>query len=929
MNLKNVFFLLFFFILIIITSVLYYKTSITASRKILAKNLLQSIYNNELKKYDTNFNKTSIIDEYANEIFDILLKEKDTINTINKILNSDDLILLSYDKFINNAIQEGLDPNSEFIGSLYNEINNIKNTNDEYASKLYNENNIIFPFVIGPLYKIDTSTLITLKKIILEYINNNINNFINSFNTNTILINPKYNTFIDNYISSNLYDTFNEGKIKPFIIELIINEYKKNIEEIKKLLINNNNIIKNNLCTVLGGKIVDNKCTYSLEDCKQTFVDKSNNVFTDSINTKDLSTNIITAFNNNKCLLSAQSVLQKYVNSNISNYDISYNFENEKVNLTTEYCKKKGLETTTDLETKNLDCKLTKDKSMLESVFGKLLLDTIDKKYIGKNYEQCAIDEIDGAKTNIIPNNLNELIKPLTKKYGPIEKSLCFDKTIGCPTDKKLINGYCYNKCKDNYLQNPNKKNECYKLYATFENNGEFKNTDIITKKIIKYPYLPKNVCPAGYNYNVKEKKCIENCPNDYTYESNGRCMKNLPVRWDGAKEINSLKKNAIWSQSKVKVFKCSNPNKPELVDGLCYAKCPPGHVRVPGAPYTCRQEPCPEGYHKTGVNTCYRHPATTLAWKPKGLSIERWVCPAGHVNHSGTCWENNYDRGAGRPADLRPCESWMKDESGSCWARGCWWDWGLKCHCGCIKKWPHERVYCSRSGEVLRGLFCYPACAPGYEEATVTNCRFVGNYDGHGASCPSDRDTIDGRCYPKCEAGYYSSSPTTCETNNCPSGYYKTKLATCQLDAHTIPNPNIGAGETGLSCPDGTAEQNGICYPNNPPVGYHRHSISLEQWTEKCPDEWTDSGWNCTNRPYKTVKITDASCPAIYTDAGDNKCKRECEDGYDFLDEKCVQKCPDGIISSTETTCDREKEIVDFEEKKLPFNFRIKKKIE
>ena len=218
MNLKNVFFLLFFFILIIITSVLYYKTSITASRKILAKNLLQSIYNNELKKYDTNFNKTSIIDEYANEIFDILLKEKDTINTINKILNSDDLILLSYDKFINNAIQEGLDPNSEFIGSLYNEINNIKNTNDEYASKLYNENNIIFPFVIGPLYKIDTSTLITLKKIILEYINNNINNFINSFNTNTILINPKYNTFIDNYISSNLYDTFNEGKIKPFII---------------------------------------------------------------------------------------------------------------------------------------------------------------------------------------------------------------------------------------------------------------------------------------------------------------------------------------------------------------------------------------------------------------------------------------------------------------------------------------------------------------------------------------------------------------------------------------------------------------------------------------------------------------------------------------------------------------------------------------
>ena len=932
-------------------------------RRILGKKLLLSIYNNELKKYDQNFNKTLIVNVHGQRIFDKIfnkiLKEKKIINSINKILSSDNLILLSYDKFIEKVVLEGLDPYSEVVSSLYKEINSMKNTaNDEYT-KLYNQNNIIFPFVIGPLHKINIFKLRqTIEKVILDYINNNINNFINFFNTNNILINSKYITFIDNYIIS-------EDKIKPFIIELLIYEYNQNIEEIKKLLTKNDNIIINNLCTTLGGKNVDNTCSYDLKDCKQIFLDSSQNIIKDETNyifkdssNNDISNNIFNEpinifttykkdlsnndLSNNKCLISAQTVLYKYVynnNKNINNQitiknsnniivpnnDISYDFENEKVNLTTEYCKKKDLETTTDLKTKNSDCKLTKNKSMLESVFGATLLDNINTINTN-NYEQCNINEIDGNKTNIIPDDLKELIKPLTKKYGPIEKSLCFDKTFGCSSDKKLVNGVCYNKCQDGYLQNPDKKTECYKLYPTFENNGEFKNTDIITKKIINNPYLPKNVCPAGYNYNVTEKKCIENCPNDYTYQVNSNCKKNDPVRWDGAKDYLSIKKNAIWSHSKVReLLPCKDP-KPDKVDGLCYAKCPPGHVRVPGAPYTCRPEPCPEGYHKTGVNTCYRHPATTTAWYTKGAGIGRWVCPAGHVNHAGTCWEHNYDRGAGRWADLTPCEWWQQDESGSCWARGCWWDWGVKCHCGCIHKWPWDRYYC-RSGEVLRGALCYPACAPGYEEATVTNCRFVGNYDGHGASCPGDRDEIDGMCYPKCDAGYWSSSITTCETNNCPSGYYKTKLATCQLDAHTIPNPNIGAGESTLLCPQGTKEATpgGICYPDPPPAGYQRHAISVEQWTEKCPDEWTDKGWSC-ERPFKDVKKLNSVCPSNYKIVDDMKCMKDCEPGYEFKDEKCVQICPDGTINN-QTTCTREKKIINTEEYTMPYKYKIKKR--
>ena len=1275
-------------------------------RRILGKKLLLSIYNNELKKYDQNFNKTLIVNVYGQKIFDKIfykiLKEKKIINSINKILSSDNLILLSYDKFIEKVVLEGLDPYSEVVSSLYKEINSMKNTaNDEYT-KLYNQNNIIFPFVIGPLHKINIYKLRqTIEKVILDFINNNINNFINFFNINNILINSKYITFIDNYIIS-------EDKIKPFIIELLIYEYNQNIEEIKKLLTKNDNIIINNLCTTLGGKNVDNTCSYDLKDCKQMFLDSSeniikdetnnifkdssnndisnnifkdsfnndisNNIFNESINIfttykKDLSNNDLSNndlsnnnLSNNKCLISAQSVLYKYVSNNIKNSnniivpnnDISYDFENEKVNLTTEYCKKKGLETTTDLETKNSDCKLTKNKSMLESVFGMSLLDTINTINTN-NYEQCDINEIDGNKTNIIPNNLKELIKPLTKKYGPIEKSLCFDKTIGCPSDKKLVDGVCYNKCQDGYLQNSDKKSECYKLYATFENNGEFKNTDIITKKIINNPYLPINVCPAGYNYNVTEKKCIENCPNDYIYQVNSNCKKNDPVRWDGAKDYLSIKKNAIWSQSKVRVTSCLNPNKPELVDGLCYAKCPPGHVRVPGAPYTCRPEPCPDGYHKTGVNTCFRNADTKLAWYTKGIGILKWKCPDGYTNKAGICWADscpsdyktstvgmcikncnagdstfspgicnsncpsgsyrttagmcmkncnaedstfspgicnsncppgssrstagmcmkNCDAGYSNKAGIcwadscpsgsskstegmcikncntgdstfspgicnsncppgssrstagmcmKNCDAGYSNKAGICWAdscpsgsskstegmcikncntgdstfspgicnsncppgssrstsgmcmkncregytnvagvcwanskqipagtiphksgcpagqrddgTACWEDW--KCNswdegkynytwgccfkwdkcwdgydwgcwgngkrtwianiktsctgCGCKKKELWDRQYCDDNKDKIDGL-CYERCPPGYNKSAVTTCQsgsslsyvpdsFISTYVPQSfplssyvpesfkstyvpqsvilpskvpesfkstyvpesfkstyvpesiplpstpAICPSDRDTIDGLCYPKCDANYYSSSPTTCETNTCPSNYYKTKLATCQLDAHTIPNPNIGVGGAiSLICPEGTKEATpgGICYPDPPPVGYQRNIISLEQWTEKCPDEWTDKGWSC-ERPFKDVKKLSSVCPSNYKNIDNEKCMKECEPGYEFKDEKCVQICPDGTINN-QTTCAREKKIINTEEYTMPYKYKIKKR--
>ena len=129
------------------------------------------------------------------------------------------------------------------------------------------------------------------------------------------------------------------------------------------------------------------------------------------------------------------------------------------------------------------------------------------------------------------------------------------------------------------------------------------------------------------------------------------------------------------------------------------------------------------------------------------------------------------------------------------------------------------------------------------------------------------------------------------------------------------------------MVCPDGTEEKNGICYPNNPPTGYERRlELSAEQWMEKCPDGWTDTGWFCT-RPTKSVDRKNAECPKDYNDIGNDKCKKECAPGYEFKDEKCVQQCPENTINNTDTTCGREKTIRDNNETELPYKYRIKKR--
>jgi hypothetical protein len=496
--------------------------------------------------------------------------------------------------------------------------------------------------------------------------------------------------------------------------------------------------------------------------------------------------------------------------------------------------------------------------------------------------------------------------------------------------------------------------------------------------------------CDAGYTY--KSGKCWANsCPSGYSTSTEGMCMKNCDAGYtktagvcykcpDGyPDDIGALCRKQCASGYTNKSGTCWANSCPSgystSTEGMCMKNCDTGYTKTAGVCYKC-----PDGYPDDIGALCRKQCASGYTnisgtcWKDNGtygvgvgtIPLKQG-CDAGQRDDGTSCWED------------WKCNTWWdncswKGAYGEC-IGGAKTDCG---GCGCIKKTLGNRQYCDGDKELRNGL-CYTKCASGYHKTTDNICqtdstlsyvldvkakdsyipksdplpsylldvkakdsyipdsKVLPSYEpptvplpSTAATCPSDRDTIDGLCYPKCKADYWSSSATTCETNTCPQNYYKTKIATCQRDADTKINPNIGAGDTAsLICPEGVTEASpgGICYPNNPPEGYQRHSVSLEQWTEKCPNDWTDTGWTCT-RPTKIVKTVSAECPKNYNIIGSERCKKDCEPGYEFKDEKCVQICPENTINNTDKTCGREKIIINSDEYILPYKYRIKKKI-
>lgn len=886
------------------------------------KDIVLSYGLTNFKEYTITINTNNI----TNLLFDkIINKSKKIINSINSNFKPEIWNIMSYDSIINSIYK--LDPNKKINTTFNTMTETIKNDIETNYRKIYYDASANFPIVLGPLQIMtDNEIKKNINTICINIINNEINKFVNNIDINNLT--PNIDEIVNNYITSDTnfksnFNIFSENKLKPYlqteIKKIIENIYQNKINEIIDYFNSSKGIINvyENLCNKQNGFFNNNTCTFKTEyECNNMYKllfnnplnkpkDISENIYS------DISQNIFTIYKNSTCLTSSNAWIKDLVNKNKNNNDISYNSIKENIILTNEFCNKKNLEKSTDTFG-NIDCKL--NKPFIQTFLGNTITNTINTKLNLKDYETCNSNQIDIA-TNI-PDNLKSFINPLIDKYGPIDKMLCINSNYGCSSNNELVNNLCYNNCASGYTTNINKPTECYKLYSDFENNGESHTSDVIKKKIILNPTLPKNVCPVGYTYNESDKKCWENCPSDYTYNSSvEKYVKNYPEKWDGDKNTLDIKKNAIWSRSQVRVLKCTNSNKPNLIDGLCYANCPAGHVHVPRAPYTCRPELCPIGYNLTDVNTCYRGPETQLAWYTKDIATSRNICPPGsHTTTAGICMNdcnNGYYNAGGIcysycPDDYRDSGLFCIQDA-HIYGKGCCCIVG-KCCGNCQSGYIDDGCTCRRNANTIRKNSYIPSSFP--------------------AGCSSDREDIASLCYPKCRNDYWSSSATTCETNNCPSDFYKTGTATCQKDAHTINNPNIGVGDTAtLLCPDGTQEASpgGICYPNNPPTGYQRHSISLEQWTEKCPDGWNDTGWYCS-RPSIDIKKLDPICQSGYNDINNNLCKKPCLTNYEDIKDTCTQICPNGTINNTNTECGREKKTR--LEGTLPYEYKFKKRI-
>ena len=340
------------------------KAFIKTSALTVVKSIIISKGIDDFKNNGASLDINSLIDECVDKIFNNILENNNTVKKINNsVLGPNDWALIGYDILLDNL--GTLEPNTEVSTTLNTEINTMKIGVNYNYDKMYKNNNMSFSNIIGPFnIKPKQEILDGLKKIITEYINKDIQNFINKFDSNILI--PKLDTIIDNYIISdpNYKDNFvkfNEDKLKPYIIselpKIITSVYNKKIEDIKLYLSENEGIIdiKKLLCKELGGSYTYDSCSFkSNDDCDNFY----NWPLTDSSN------NIFTTFNNDTCKTSIHSGLRNLVEKNATNNDITYDSENEKANITSEYCKKKGLAKTSDFDG-NVDCNLTKNKPII------------------------------------------------------------------------------------------------------------------------------------------------------------------------------------------------------------------------------------------------------------------------------------------------------------------------------------------------------------------------------------------------------------------------------------------------------------------------------------------------------------------------------------------------------------------------------------
>lgn len=242
--------------------------------------------------------------------------------------------------------------------------------------------------------------------------------------------------------------------------------------------------------------------------------------------------------------------------------------------------------------------------------------------------------------------NYNDNDKNLTSVTKRIVTTDTGKPYSDCPDGYTRRGVVCYENCPANGTDGSYWESDgthgCYKRPAYWPGNTSI--THLQHDTIYSTVKAGLTDCPDGYE--KVGALCYGQCPKpeaDGSYwESDGvqYCYKR-PKTWAGNTNTLYLAHDTYWSPGVPKVLKCTDPNYPDFIDGLCYAKCPAGKVHIAGMPYKCGI-PC-DGNYRSDPDLCM-FDGRIIGSQDKWWGDKCWgakvydECPAGYTKEPATC---------------------------------------------------------------------------------------------------------------------------------------------------------------------------------------------------------------------------------------------------------------------------------------------------
>jgi hypothetical protein len=266
---------------------------------------------------------------------------------------------------------------------------------------------------------------------------------------------------------------------------------------------------------------------------------------------------------------------------------VTYNLETGSCNLTQAYCGRYGA----DGGLKNGDCAVSKGEQIAEMIFGTAFVRGIVNVFSMKNYEACPPGSLDingitsfgskdlaDAKKKFIGDTLGQ-----QGAYDLAGGYLCFSDH--CSDKQEQMGGLCYPKCKK--ATDDEKKSGWNDFNSRAADTAGGENV-----KVSGMCYR----CPPGY-YKSAPGTCqrtlktdphgqLAKCPPGFTDTGLFCNVKTYSVGVGTPKVCQKTGRGLCHTK---RPWHCSGGEREEI-NGLCYKKCKPGDIHVPGMPYNCRK---------------------------------------------------------------------------------------------------------------------------------------------------------------------------------------------------------------------------------------------------------------------------------------------------------------------------------------------------